>query len=454
MALWEKGAADAAAEMRDGTLSVVDYVEACLSRIAATEADVQAWEYVDEDGARREAKRLDSLPLAERTGRLFGVPIGVKDVIDVQGQPTRAAFEPYHDAIAAEDSGAVAQLRAEQAVLVGKTVTAQFAWSQDTPKTRNPWSLRHTPGASSSGSAAAVGARQVPVTIGTQTTSSLLRPAAYCGAVAVKASYGVVSCRGVVPTAWSSDHPGVMACNVRDAGLVMDVLAQHDPGDPHSVLHQPSGLREASAEAGSPPRLAVLMDLVDRATPEVRAAFDETRSTLAAAGAQVEEIRLPFEFDLVLAMHWIIHNSDAAAIHFEGFARNPDAYLPTVRTNIEVSQLVPAPMLVHARRWRRKLEGAVASVFAGYDALLAPTSSDMPPLRDNDARQNRMGDPSFQILANAFGLPATSVPSGVSAEGLPYAVQVIGPAFADARVLGAAAWCESSLGQLTYPSLD
>jgi aspartyl-tRNA(Asn)/glutamyl-tRNA(Gln) amidotransferase subunit A len=195
------------------------------------------------------------------------------------------------------------------------------------------------------------------------------------------------------------------------------------------------------------------MDLVERASAPVRSAFDQARATLEAAGAQIDEVRLPFSFDLVLAMHWIIHNSDAAAIHFEGFGRNPDAYLPTVRTNIEVSQLVPAPILVHARRWRRRLDGAVADVFTGYDALFAPTSSDMPPLRDNDARNNRMGDPSFQILANAFGLPAVSLPAGLSAEGLPQAVQLIGPAFADARVLGAAAWCEGSLGRLTYPSL-
>lgn len=451
MTLWAKPAVEAVEQMRAGALGVGEFLEACLGRLHATEERVQAWEHLDEGAARKEAARLDALPLAERTGRLFGLPIGVKDVIDVAGQPTTAAFEPYRDAVAPTDAGLVEMLRSEQAILLGKTVTAQFAWSQDTPKTRNPWNLEHTPGASSSGSAAAIGARQVPATIGTQTTSSLLRPAAYCGAVAFKASYGVVSCRGVVPTAWSSDHPGVMTSSVADAGLVMDVLAQHDPGDPHSVLHQPTGLREAAANPGDAPRLAVLVDLVERAGEPVRAAFERSRARLADAGARIDEVRLPFSFDLVLAMHWIIHNSDAAAIHFENFSRTPESYLPTVRTNIEVSELVPAPVLVHARRWRRKLEPEVAALFEGYDALLAPTSSDMPPLRDNPVKTNRMGDPSFQIMSNAFGLPAATLPSGVSAEGLPEAVQVIGPPFADARVLRSAAWCEQALGRISYP---
>ena len=274
------GVAEAAAAIRTGSLAATDLVEACLARIAKTDADVRAWVVVDADGARAEAAVCDELVAAGGPlGALHGVPIGIKDIIDVAGLPTRAGAPPFAHAVPVRDATLVGRLRAEGAVILGKTETTEFAFSDPAPTT-NPWARDRTPGGSSSGSAAAVAARQVPAGIGTQTGGSILRPAAYCGVVGLKGTYGAVPLDGVRPLAASLDHAGPLSRSVADAALLQCVLAGSS-SDIDSIDH---------------PRIAMAPELLAEASPELQAHLTAVIARLSDAGAVIDEIALPLPF--------------------------------------------------------------------------------------------------------------------------------------------------------------
>ena len=382
---------------------------------------------------------------------LFGLQVGVKDVIDVEGLPTRAAFEPYSGVPALHDAAIVARMRQAGAIIIGKTTTTQFAWGQDAPKTRNPWNLEHTPGGSSSGSPAAVAAGHIQIGVGTQTASSLLRPASYCGVVGFKPSYGRISCKGVLPTSWTSDHPGFIARSVVDAAIALAICAGHDPEDPHSA---PVPVEDyvAAVGASKPPRLGVLMDYVDQSTPEVRRGFDSAVQILTAAGAQITNVHLPVALDLIMAIHWATSSAEGATVHASQFAQHAEHFLPTVRLHFEVGHLVPAMAYVQARRAHRRARPLMRAMFEGFDAILAPTSSDRPPRRDPAPRERPLGDTTFQVASSAFGYPAITLPAGLGPDALPYAVQLFAPPFQECTLLGAAAWCEAALPVLPAPA--
>ena len=222
----------AAEAMRGGRLSPVELLGDCLKRLDEREPAVRAWVLVDRQSARGQAERLTrELRTGHWRGPLHGIPIGVKDIIDVADWPTAAGFRPWQQSIARHDATAVARLRQAGAVLLGKTVTTQFA-SYDPPPTRNPWDASRTPGGSSSGSAAAVACRTCLAALGTQTGGSITRPASYCGVASCKPTWGRVSLTGVVPLASSMDHVGVMANRVADLAQVLEVMAGPDPADP------------------------------------------------------------------------------------------------------------------------------------------------------------------------------------------------------------------------------
>src|SRR5580765_6055360 len=222
----------AATLIADGSLSPVDLLESCLARIAARDAEIHAWVHVDETGARAVARERHAEARAGRVrGPLHGIPVAIKDIFHVAGATTTCGAAPAFHVAATEDATAVARLRAAGAIILGKAHTTEFAYFEPGP-TRNPWNRAHTPGGSSSGSAAAVAAGMVPLALGTQTVGSVLRPAAYCGVVGFKGTYGLIPTDGVVPLAWSFDHVGVFARRVADVALAVDVLAAHPLGAP------------------------------------------------------------------------------------------------------------------------------------------------------------------------------------------------------------------------------
>ena len=335
---------------------------------------------------------------------------------------TTCGAAPAFHVAATEDAAAVARLRAAGAIILGKAHTTEFAYFEPGP-TRNPWNVAHTPGGSSSGSAAAVAARMAPLALGTQTVGSVLRPAAYCGVVGFKGTHGLISTEGVVPLAWSLDHVGVFARAVADVALTAGVLAGRPLGGP----------------APRPPRLALASELVDRATPETAATVRATAERLARAGATIEEVKLPGSFAGVHAAGRGVLEVEASAYHEELYRTHAAAYRPRTRELIEGGLARPAVAYARAQRARLAFREEVMPLLAGHDALLSPTAPATAP------EGLATGDPWFCAPWSFAGVPACSLPTGVSAAGLPHAVQLVAAAERDAELLGVAAWCERVL---------
>jgi aspartyl-tRNA(Asn)/glutamyl-tRNA(Gln) amidotransferase subunit A len=413
----------AATLIADRTLSPLDLLEACLARIAARDAEIRAWVRVDEAGARAVAREREAEARAGRLrGPLHGVPVGIKDIFHVAGMTTTCGAAPAFHVAATEDAAAVARLRAAGAIILGKAHTTEFAYFEPGP-TRNPWNVAHTPGGSSSGSAAAVAARMAPLALGTQTVGSVLRPAAYCGVVGFKGTHGLISTEGVVPLAWSLDHVGVFARAVADVALTAGVLAG----------------RPLAGPTPRPPRLALASELIDRATPETAAAVRATVERLTRAGATIEEVKLPGSFAGVHAAGRGVLEVEASAYHEELYRAHADAYRPRTRELIEGGLARPAVAYARAQRARLAFREEAMPLLAAHDALLSPTAPGTAP------EGLATGDPWFCAPWSFAGVPACSLPSGMSAAGLPHAVQLVAAAERDAELLAVAAWCERVL---------
>ena len=446
---YELSLVEAAAAIREGRLTATGLVEACLARVDACEARVQAWALVDRAGAVEAAGRLDREVREGRfRGPLHGVPVGLKDIIHVAGLKTTAGARGFADTIPSEDAPCVARLREAGAVILGKLQTTEFAFS-DPAVTRNPWHPARTPGGSSAGSAAAVAARMVPAALGSQTVGSVLRPAAFCGVVGVKPTYGWVSRRGVVPLAWSLDHVGVFTRSVADAALMVSVLAGHDPADPGSIsLSAPAIAALVAAPARHPPRLGLIGEpFLARATPEARGHLGDVARTLKAHGAQVEPVQLPSLMEVMYSAVITVSRAEVGAIHADSHARHAAAYRPRIRAGIELGQCIPADVYLRAQRIRRQARRDLAPLLARYDALVMPSAPGPAPDRSTT------GDAAFNGPWTGLGVPTVSVPSGLGADGLPLGTQLIGAPLGEARLLAAARWIEAAIGFTAAPSL-
>ncbi len=435
----------AASLIRKREISSVELVQALLKRIERTDQRVQAWETIDADGALAAARTADAL--APETP-LHGVPFGLKDIFFSAGIRTTASFKPFADFVPDHDAEAAARLKLAGGILLGKTTTTQFALADPT-KTMNPWNPAHTPGGSSSGSGAAVAARQVPFALGTQTAGSVLRPAAFCGVVGFKPSFGLISRRGVFPLAWTLDHVGILCRSVEDAALALQCMAGYDPLDPWSASSLAQDyLGVVRTERPTPPVLGLVRDYLDRAQPPVRAHIEQATQKLMDSGATVKELALPEGLDDILAAQFIIMRTEAAAAHGHMLAKQTDQYGPRLRVALELGRLIPGAAYVHALRIRRQFRTQVDTLMQGVDGLLTPTVGTTAPERSTT------GEASFQAPWSMLGLPAISLPSGLSDERLPIGVQLAGRRLHDAQLLSAAAWCERALGPMPAPALD
>jgi len=426
------GVGEAGERIRRGTLSPVALVEACLERIRALDGTLEAWVHVDEKGALAVAReRARESERAAVRGPLHGIPFAVKDIFDVAGLPTTAGARAFAHRRPGDDAASVALLRAAGAIVLGKTHTTQFAYRDPAP-TRNPWNRAHTPGGSSSGSAAAVAARMVPLALGSQTVGSVLRPAAYCGMVGFKPTHGLVSTTGVIPLAGSLDHVGVFTRGVADAGLVFSVLAR----------------QRVAVEPGNPPRLALAPELLRRASREVAAHVQATADAFARAGATLTEVKLPRSFDGIHAAGQTVLESEAAAFHEPLFAKYADQYGPEIRKLVERGLTISAVTYLGANRARLAFREEVMGVLAAHDALLTPTAPTPAP-----EGLASTGDASLCAPWSFAGVPAISLPSGLTPSGLPLAIQLVQAAGASARLLSVAAWCERQVAFTRSPGL-
>lgn len=442
------GLTESARLIQTGQLSPVELLTALFQHIDTLEPHLQAWVTLDRDGAMAQAQQCtEELGRGAVRGPLHGVPLGIKDIFHVAGLRTTCGSAIFAESISTYDATSVALLKAAGAIILGKTHTTEFATLDPAP-THNPWHLEHTPGGSSSGSGAAVGAYMVAAALGSQTAGSVLRPAAYCGTVGLKPTFGRISRYGVFPVSWRLDHVGVLTRSVADAALLLQILAGADAQDV-SASTMPVPDYGAGLEANLAPRIGVIRSFfLERATPEVRHHTEAAIEQLRQAGATVSEVPLPASFEVGYAAHRLIMKVEAAAVHADLYQQHRHLYRPYIRNTIESGMLVPAIHYAKALRLRRRLQRELAPLVASVDVLLTPsTPTPAPP------GLHATGDPVFQTPWTFVGLPSLTLPSGLSTDGLPLGLQLIGAAFTEARLLAVARWCERLLAFQAKPAL-
>ena len=342
---------EAGERMRAGELTAERLVESCLERIHARESVIHAWAEVYGKEALEEARRCDNeMRQGCPRGPLHGIPVGIKDIIDVRGQYTRCGTPAYLARIPDKDAPAIARLRRAGAIFLGKTETTPFA-NNDPTITRNPWNPEHTPGGSSSGSGAAVADRMCPLALGTQTGGSLLRPAAYNGIVGFKATYGEVSTEGVLPNSWSLDHVGFHVRSAGDAAVVWPCLREEEPR-PFARVPEPPR-KSHPWIPGAPPRLGSIREFFEaEASPEVLANLASVRERFRSAGAEVVELTLPPSFAFVGACWSIIKQAELYAYHRALFEARRDAYPPKLKVRLEKGNAILGHEYVEHQRHR------------------------------------------------------------------------------------------------------
>ncbi|MEK6235869.1 MAG: amidase, partial [Planctomycetales bacterium] len=408
----------AALRRRDVTSSRL--VDHCLARVEIHEPRIRAWVSVDAVRALDEAKRLDEeLAAGKDRGPLHGIPIGVKDIVDVAGLPTAAGSPLLGKEPARQDARVVARLREAGAVVLGKTVTTEFACF-DPSRARNPWNVGHTPGGSSSGSAAATALGMCLAAVGSQTGGSITRPASYCGVAGFKPTLGRVSTEGVHPVSFTLDHVGPIARRVVDLSILLQAMAEPDSACGLAPVWDLLEPLSTASFLETKPRLGLIEGFfLDE--PESAQSVLAAAETFTDAGADVARVKLPESFAVVHKMHRRVMAAEAAEQHRELFRREGDSYGPAVRglveEGLELSAADYAEALKARSRFQREMVGALSTV----DALLTPaTPTAAPPWLQST------GDPKFNSPWSFAGLPTASFPSGLNSDGMPSAVQLIG----------------------------
>ena len=431
----------AAQDIRAGRLNPIDLLKNCLDHIDRYEPKVRAWVFVDRDGARASAEeRTAELKHGQWRGPLHGIPVGIKDIIDVFDWPTAAGSKLWANSVARRDATVVARLRQAGAILLGKTVTTQYA-SFDPPVTRNPWDLAHTPGGSSSGSAAAVACGMCPAALGTQTGGSIVRPASYCGVPSCKPTWGRVSTDGVVPFAPSLDHIGPMAGCVRDLALLLQTIGGPDERDPACSPRPMPDLLAALDQKTPPPCLGRLRGMFDdQADPPVRQMMEKVERQMREAGARFVDIALPAAMAEVLPRHRIVMAVEALLLHEPRLKRHPEDYQPKIKSLLEEGLACSAAELARCKEHQELLRRQMLPLFEGVDALLTPATPGPAPLADTT------GNPAFQSPWSYTGLPTVAIPTGHWSAGLPLCIQLVGRPWSEPELLAAGAWGEAVLG--------
>lgn len=426
-----------ATELRDrlasGALRASELVEACLARIGAREAEVQAWAWHDPEFARTQARSLDEHRASGRAiGPLHGLPVGLKDVIDTARIPTENGCALDQGRVPLHDAWVTERLRQAGAVVMGKTVTTELAFMRPS-KTRNPQGLAHTPGGSSAGSAAAVGAGMVPLALGTQTGGSVIRPASFCGTVGYKPSFGAIPRRGVLMQSPTLDTMGVFARTPLDAALIAEVLFGHDPADPATGPAPVPRLAQVAASAPPLPPVLAMVRLPgwQEADPDLHAAFDELAAEL---GDQVFAVDLPAAFDEAAAIRRRINLAEMARFYHR-YGRAPETLGPETREALEEGNTILARDYLAALDWPRVLTAGLDEIFERCDAILCPAAPGPAP-----ARLDTTGDAIFNGLWTLCGTPAITLPLLSASNGMPMGVQLVGRRNDDARLLRCANW--------------
>lgn len=432
------GLCDAAQAIRRGELSSEELTRALLERIERHENTVQAFQWMDPQRALDLARRADrQLKSGDKPGPLHGIPLGIKDIIATQGIPTTMGSPIYAGHLPAQSAALVQRAEAAGAFVLGKTVTTEFAYF--TPgKTRNPWNPAHTPGGSSSGSAAAVAMGFLPGAVGTQTNGSMIRPAAFCGVVGYKPTAGFIALAGVHPFSPSLDQPGVFTRSVSDAALLAAALMERE--DPGAVSGE--GIPDDIAPRVHPPRLAAVRSPVwHLADPQAQEHFLKMVAHLRSAGAPVEELELPPSFKDAHAVHRTVMVGEGARVFADLQGRDRARLSPRLNALIDEGRGISDAGLSRGLEKQREFAGELDAFLKDFDGVVTPSA-----LGEAPADLTQTGDPAFCTIWSLGGVPAVTIPAGRGATGLPLGLQIVGPRRADGQVLSAALWCDERIG--------
>lgn len=428
-------ATEALCLIQAGQISSEDLVSACLKRIKSRDDAVRAWAYLDPEKALQAARDADA-----QRGRggpkrpLDGIPVGVKDLVDTADAPTEYGSELFQGRYPNADATIVGELKRAGAIILGKTVTTEFAFFGP-GKTRNPKNPAHTPGGSSSGSAAAVADCQVPLAIGTQTAGSVIRPASFCGAIGFKPTFGYISRTGILPQSPPLDTVGGYARSIEDIALFCDVMSAYDPrdGDMNSTPKPPLVTALARAFDRAPRFAFVKSPAWPFADPPAQRALENFAGSFGAR-AEVVVVDLPAEFDSALRLHQIIQFSDIAKNFGPIADKNPNRVSEKLKATIAEGRTFSPADIAAARAERDPLYDALRPLLVNYDAILTPAAPGPAP-----EGLTSTGNPAFNAIWTYLGMPCVSLPL-LEVSGLPLGVQLVAARGDDGGLLRVARW--------------
>ena len=427
---------EAAGKIRDGALSPVDYIQALFARVDAIEPRVQAWTTIDREAVLAEARQMELEARRKQfRGPLHGVPVGVKDIFYTKNLRTTMGTTAFADFVPTYDASVVKKLKNAGALIMGKCVTTVLVFLDPGP-TRNPWNTEHTPGGSSSGSAAAVGARMCPVSIGSQTVGSVGRPGAYNGVVSIMPTQSRVNMAGAFPLAWSLDHVGIFSRSVADIDVMLECLSETPmPSHPRRIDNHKI-------------RVGIVKDFfLDKADTETRGKIDELSGKLANSGFQVASVSLPAIFDLHPAILRTLVRSEAASTHEQLLRAKSNAYGPKLRDLVQLGELIDASTYLRARRIRRHYQRNMVRLFEHFDVLVTPGAPGPAPAG------TATGDPVMQAPWTLADFPTMTLPLALATNGLPLGVQLTSAPLHEGLLLEVAKGIEEVIGFTAKPNL-
>ena len=432
---------DLAPDLKSRKISPVELTELALSQIERHDGTLNSFITVMAESALQDARVAEAdIASGNYRGPLHGIPIAAKDLYATKGTRTTGGSLLFSDSVPDHDAAVVERLKAAGAILIGKTNLHELAYGTTSANphfgpVHNPWRQGYHPGGSSGGSAAAVAAGLSWMALGSDTGASIRQPAACCGVVGIKPTFGRVSKHGCLPLAWSMDHAGPLNRSVKDAALTLNILAGYDPRDPCTVDRAVPDFTEGLDQTIAGKRIALVRSFfMEDGDPDVFAAVEIALPVLESLGAMIEEIELPYAHDAFKAGTLTIV-TEGAAYHTDNLKTRPEAFSPQCRADLELGHLYKATDYLHAQRLRRHLMNLTAEIMGPLDALAMPTA----PITATTIEGNPPDHPVYRVRNtipfNFLGLPAISIPCGFSSQGLPIGLQIVGKAFDEAGIL-------------------
>lgn len=447
----EMSLADLSARIAVRKISSQEAVSAVLTRLDRLGGQINAFITVLGEEARAEAAKADDeIARGAYRGPLHGVPVTIKDMFETAGVRTTGGSKILKDWIPDTDSALVERLRAAGAVIIGKTNLDEFGHGGTSTLSyfgpvRNPWDLERIAGGSSGGSAAAVAAGIGPISYGTETGSSVRRPASYCGIVGFKPTFGIISRHGSFRGAWSQDHVGLFARTVEDVARALDAVAGFDPRDPASVDQETPAYAARLKASAQKVRLGVLRRFLDGVDPAVREAFEAALKIFASLGGELIDLEVP-EISYAAMTSMLTSAAESAGINRRWFRARYHDFVPHVARGLAVGMAITASEYLTVQRARHRIREALRATYKKVEIIAAPTTARTAPLlsegvkgNGDDTRHSGYNHANLLRFPSMLGLPACSLPCGISPEGLPVGLQLIGEWFGDQTVLNAAA---------------